>query len=100
MHWSHGQTPSSGDATITFPKLECWNPMTRVASFAAEVNKKRVLCRISAELLTERFEASIDEPMRAVVKHRAILQEAARTLIERESYEEDGSVLIRSQDLP
>jgi hypothetical protein len=73
--------------------------MTNVATVAAEVNKKRVLCRISLAILRDKFGASDEEPMRSVAKHRTAIQEAARTLIENEVYEEDGSVLIRARDL-
>lgn len=88
-----------GDTEISFPKLECWNTMTKVATVAAEVNKKRVLCRISLEILRNKFDASEEEPMRSVALHRTAIQEAARKLIENEVYEEDGSVLIRACDL-
>ena len=73
--------------------------MTKVATVAAEVNKKRVLCRISLEILRNKFGASEEEPMRSVALHRTAIQEAARKLIENEVYEEDGSVLIRACDL-
>jgi DNA-directed RNA polymerase specialized sigma54-like protein len=84
---------------ISFPKLECWNTMTKVATVAAVVNKKRVLCRISLEILRDKFGASEEESMRSVAQHRTAIQEAARKLIEKEDYEEDGSVLIRARDL-
>ena len=84
---------------ISFPKLECWNPMTKVATVAAEVNKKRVLCRISLEILRDKFGASEEEPKQSIAQHRTAIQEAARKLIENEVYEEDGSVLIRAHDL-
>jgi len=84
---------------ISFPRLECWNPMTKVATVAAEVNKTRVLCRVSLEILRDKFGASEKEPMRSVAQHRTDIQEAARKLIENEVYEEDGSVLIRARDL-
>lgn len=70
--------------------------MTRVATVAAEVSKNRVLCRISLEVLIDKFGTSEEEPMQFVAEHRAAIQEAARTLIENKIYEEDGSVLIRS----
>ncbi len=73
--------------------------MTRVATLAADVNKNRVLCRISLEVLRDKFGASEEEPMRSVAQHRMAIQEAARKLIENEVYEEDGSVLIRACDL-
>jgi len=74
--------------------------MTKVATVAAEVNKKRVLCRISLEILRDTFGVPEEEPMRSVAEHRTAIQEAARRLIESEIYEEDGSVLIRASDLP
>jgi hypothetical protein len=73
--------------------------MTKVATVAAEVSKKRVLCRISLEILRDKFGASEEDPMRSVVQHRTAIQEAARRLIENEVYEEDGSILIHAHDL-
>ena len=73
--------------------------MAKVATVAAEVDKKRVLCRISLEILRDRFGASENEPMQSVAEHRTVIQEAARKLIENEIYEEDGSVLIRAHDI-
>jgi len=84
---------------ISFPMLECWNTITKTATVAAEANKKRVLCRISLESLRDKFGASEDEPMRFVARHRSAIQEAARRLIESETYQEDGSVLICARDL-
>ncbi|MGR9116773.1 MAG: DUF1488 domain-containing protein [Gammaproteobacteria bacterium] len=98
MQLTNYPTSPSGDTIISFPKLESWNILTEVATIAAQVNKKRVLCRISLEILQEKFGDS-EEPMRSVALHRRAIQEAARKLIESELYEEDGSVLIRSRDL-
>jgi len=84
---------------ILFPRLECWNNITKVATVAAEVNKNRVLCRISLEILREKFGALEDEPMRYIAQHRTAIEDAARKLIEKEVYEKDGSVLIRASDL-
>lgn len=89
----------SDDTAVSFPRLECWNPMTRVATIAAEINKKRVLCRISLEIMMDKYGASADAPMQSVLENRAAIQEAARKLIENEDYEEDGSVLIRASDI-
>ena len=79
--------------------LECWNNITKVATVAAETNKKRVLCRISLESLRDKFGTSDEEPMRFVARHRTAIHGAARRLIENEAYEEDGSVLIHAHDL-
>ena len=99
MQLNQYRKSASGDTGISFPKLECWNTMTKVATVAAEVNKKRVLCRISLEILRDKFGASEEEPKQSIAQHRTAIQEAARKLIENEVYEEDGSVLIRACDL-
>lgn len=84
---------------ISFPRLECWNNMTKMATVVAMVDKKRVLCRISSESLRVKFGASDDKFMQSVVQHRMSIQEAATRLIERDGYEDDGSVLIKTTDL-
>ena len=99
MYLTRHKTSSSGETDITFPMLECWNPMTKVATIAAQVDQKRVLCRISMDVLRRKFRASEDEPMRAVAENRSVLQEKARKLIENEAFEEDGSIVIRSKDI-
>ena len=93
------RAPSSDDVGISFPLLESWNPMTKVATVVAEVNGSRVLCRISLKILQKRFHASAEDPMRAVVENRWIIEAAARTLLENEAYEEDGSIVIRHRDI-
>ena len=84
---------------ISFPRLESWNNMTKMATVVAQVDKKRVLCRISYESLRAKFGASDDKFMQSVAQHRTDIQEAAKRLIERDDYEVDGSVLIRTKDL-
>ena len=83
---------------ISFPKLECLNTTTNVVTVAANVDKNRVLCRISLEILREKFGDSEKEPMLFAAQHRVAIQKAARTLIENGVFEEDGSVLIRACD--
>ena len=87
------------DSDISFPLLESWNPITKVATIAAQVGGKRVLCRISIEVLKKRFRASASEPMQSVSKNRMVIRDAARKLIEDKAYEEDGSILIRQKDI-
>lgn len=84
---------------ITFPLLESWNPMTKVATIAANVDKRRVLCRVSLEVLQKKFHASSDEPMKSVADNRSLLQESARELIENNKFEDDGSIVIRMKDI-
>jgi|GEM_PF-636800 len=95
---SRYQTSASKGTAISFPKLECWNPITKVATIAAEVDKERVLCRISLETLIKKFGASAEEPMRSVAQHRPMIQDAARKLLDNQVFEEDGSILIRARD--
>ncbi len=51
------------------------------------------------DVLRKKFRASEDEPMRAVAENRSVLQAKARMLIEKEAFEEDGTVVIRSKDI-
>jgi len=99
MHLTHYKTSSSAESDISFPLLESWNPLTKVATIAAQVDKRRVLCRISMEVLQKKFHASMNEPMRAVAENRSLLQARARILIENNAFEEDGSIIIRSKDI-
>ncbi len=84
---------------IKFPRLESWNGATKMATIAATVDNKRVLCRISLDILRDNFDASAEDPMRSVAEYRTNIQEVANKLIENENYEEDGSILIRACDL-
>jgi hypothetical protein len=99
MRLTRRQTAVSDGIDILFPLLECWNPMTKVATIAAEVNRKRVLCRISTEVLQQKFPESEGEPMLVVAQNRLLIQAAARRLIESEAYEDDGSIVIRLTDI-
>ncbi len=99
MYLTPLKTSSSDESGISFPMLECWNPMTKMASIAAQVDERRVLCRISMEVLQKKFHASAEEPMRAVAENRSVLQAKARMLIENEAFEEDGSIIIRLKDI-
>ncbi len=73
--------------------------MTKVATIAAQVSGKRVLCRIPMDVLKRKFRASTEAPMQAIVTNRSLIQSAAKKLIEKEAYEEDGSILIRQKDI-
>jgi hypothetical protein len=98
MQLSRRRAAADDDNLITFPRLECWNPMTKVATIAAEMNKRRILCRVPLDVLRKKFKASAEAPMDAVAEHRAAIQAAARKLIESRAFEEDGSILIRQRD--
>ena len=84
---------------ISFPRLECWNATTKVATIAAMDDKKRILCRIPLKTLHDKYGATEDKPMLSVNQHRVAIEEAARELIEKGDYEKDGSVLISLSNL-
>jgi hypothetical protein len=99
MNQRHNRTPTLDETVIYFPALECWNPMTGVATIAADINKKRICCRISIEVLQERFHASAENPMQSVKANRPVIEAAARKLIENRAYKEDGSIMIQRSDI-
>lgn len=84
---------------ISFPKLECWNAMTEVATIVAMQDKQRILCRIPLTVLQDKFGVSNEKPMQFVQLHRDVIEESARQLIEKNSYESDGSILISKDNL-
>ena len=84
---------------ILFPKLESWNPMHEVATIAADVDKKRVLCRISKEVLISVAKNKETEPMDVLSNNRALFEGKARRLIENKAFENDGSIMIRKADM-
>ena len=87
------------DTGISFPALHSWNPMTHVATIAAEVSGRRVLCRISSEDLEKSFGPSEEDPMKLVVANRRTIEAAAKKLIESGVWKETGSVVVGSRDL-
>lgn len=94
-----GYTPrSAGDGSIHFPILECWNPMTRCVSIAADVNGRRVLCRIAETVLKKRFGAAADGPTAQVAANRRVIEAAASALISRKAFAADGMIDIRLED--
>ena len=86
-------------ADIDFPPLESWNPLNDVATIVAETNDGRVLCTVSVDVLTARFEFDADRPLRAVEENRVALHAAARKLIDGGAIGEDGRVSITLKDL-
>jgi len=95
MQTTYYRASNGNNSGIVFPRLESWNGTTETATIAADVNKKRVLCRIALCTLADRFGTSDDAPMQLVAQHRSQIEDGARKLIEDEAYEEDGSVVIR-----
>lgn len=84
---------------VSFPALQCWNPITEVATIAAEAAGRRISCRISVTELSKKFQVSPDDPMQAITDNRTQLETAARRMIESKEFEEDGSIIINSEAL-
>ena len=89
----------SSDGIITFPALQCWNPVTNVATIAAEVDGRRISCRVKIKDLRKKFRFYPNEPMQAVSRYRAEIETAARNLIDDMKFEDDGSIMILYNDL-
>jgi hypothetical protein len=90
---------SNKDDMISFPLLQCWNPVSKIITIAAQVSGKRVLCNIATNDLKTKYHVFEDEPMKIVTDHRAEIETAAKKLIEAKSFEKDGSIKIGYKDL-
>lgn len=88
-----------GDGSLAFPALQCWNPVTRVATVAADFSGRRVSCRIKIDDLRKKFPLFTGEPMQSVTDHRPEIENAIRNLIEKNDFEDDGSIVINFKDL-
>ena len=51
------------------------------------------------EVLQDKFSASKEEPMVAVTENRVVLETAAKALIEKQAFEQDGNIIIRGRDI-
>lgn len=93
------------DGDILFPKLQCWNPDTRVATIVAEVSSGRIDCKVKLSDLSKLSDpgtevpAIPDDPMQSVTDNREAIEKAARKLIENKQFEADGSILVQYKDL-
>lgn len=91
---------TSADGNIHFPILECWNPVTKCVSIAADVSGRRVLCRIPESVLKKRFKAAEGGPTAQVTANRAAIEAAATSVIQRKAYAADGNVDLKLEDFP
>ncbi len=89
----------TGDGSISFPPLQCWNPVTKVATIAAQFNGERVSCRVNIDDLGKKFHTFPDEPMQSITNYRTEIENAARKMIENNNFEDDGSIMISYKDL-
>jgi len=90
--------------SITFPDERIWDDLTESALFRAIVNGKRITCRISMEALSDHFRANLraddfsNAMIATVVANRRKIEEMTRQKIQRNKFEADGTILIRSRD--
>lgn len=87
------------DTNVSFPSLQCWNPVTKTITIAAQVHGKRVSCRVAVKDLKVKYRVFNNDPMAIARECRTEIENAARKLIENNSFEKDGSILILINDL-
>lgn len=83
---------------LSFPAREAWDGSRLVVSFPADLDGSPVRCAISLEALQDHFGADSAGPMEAFRTHRGAVETTAERLINRRRFEQDGSILIRTQD--
>lgn len=71
----------------------------KVVWFTAIVDEKCIDCGISIEALRDHFGAYEDDPLPVFRRNRARVQEVAAKLIMQRRFENDGTVLVRDNDL-
>jgi hypothetical protein len=95
----HKSKKKTGDGSISFPDLQCWNPQTLVATIIAEIDGERINCRIKVSELEKMFPRAAKDPMQGITSHRKDIEKVARKLIEKNRFEADGSIKIHLDDL-
>lgn len=83
---------------ILFPAVEVWDGIRDVISFPADVNNQRIRCAVSWEALQDHFGGNDISPLDAFCAKRSAIEGVVERLINRQRFEQDGSILIRSQD--
>ena len=83
---------------IVFPAVETLDGHRDVVSFPADVNGQRIRCAVSWEALQDHFQGDNIPPLDAFRTSRSAIEQVAERLINRQRFEQDGSILIRSQD--
>lgn len=99
MRFSRNKNKAKIGNVISFPLLQCWNPLTHFVTIAAQVNGQRVLCKISSKNLHAAFPKSTNDPMGIVKANRSRIEDAARKLILSNSFDKDGFIIIKTADL-
>ena len=99
MKLTHNKSRTIDVSKITFTQMESWNPLHNTATMAIDVDKIRVLCRISKAVLMSISSDKKADPMKILANNRSLFQNKAKKLIEQNKYESDGSIIIRKSDM-
>lgn len=83
---------------VTFPPGERWNGSREIVEFQAEAGGKRIRCALSLEALCDNFDGDTKETLQCFRDSRDKIEVLAAKLIQRQRYEADGSILIRTAD--
>ena len=83
---------------ILFPAGETWDGNREVISFPADMNKQRIRCAVSLEALEDHFGGDNLPPLDIFRTKRNIIEGIVERLINQQRFEQDGTILIGSQD--
>jgi hypothetical protein len=85
--------------TLSFSTDDHWNADRDIVKFHAMDGSKRILCAISRSALEDHFENG-KTPLDTFRSNRSKIEAIAGNLILRGRFEVDGSILIKTSDLP
>ena len=86
--------------SIQFSAQETNDSRSYVVAFPALVNGKGITCAISYQALRQHFGADYADPLPAFIMHRQPIEQLAAQFIKQKRFEPDGTILIRSYDIP
>lgn len=85
---------------IEFKQIEVVNLATMTVSFPASVEGEQVKCFISLEALQDHFNADHTDQLESFKNNRVEIESKAREIINKNRYEVDGSIFLRTADFP
>ena len=75
-----------------------WNKDRELAEFLCEGTEKEIECAISMEALVNNFGGNPEHPMHSFYENQNRIESIALSLIQKQRFQEDGSILILSTD--
>lgn len=70
-----------------------------VVWFLAVIEGRQITCGVSYQALRDHFDADFYEPMSAFLAHRSAIEQVTARFIAQSQFEDDDTVLMRSQDV-